>query len=103
MDYDGIMGVPVTFLDKYNPNQYEIIGCGDYTGKYGSDDIGIRKIGEKWIRRYREQGGKGHYTANMTSLVYYDRNGKACNTFKRVLIKKRKEENNNGTYNDDKA
>lgn len=25
-DYDGIMGVPITFLDKYNPNQFEIIG-----------------------------------------------------------------------------
>lgn len=24
-DYDGIMGVPITFLDKYNPNQFEII------------------------------------------------------------------------------
>jgi hypothetical protein len=25
-DYDGAMGVPITFLDKYNPNQFEIIG-----------------------------------------------------------------------------
>ena len=25
-DYDGIMGVPITFLYKYNPNQFEIIG-----------------------------------------------------------------------------
>ncbi|MBR4268022.1 MAG: adenine-specific methyltransferase EcoRI family protein [Bacteroidales bacterium] len=25
MDYDGIMGVPITFLDKYNPTQFEII------------------------------------------------------------------------------
>lgn len=25
-DYDGVMGVPVTFLDKYNPNQFEILG-----------------------------------------------------------------------------
>ncbi len=25
-DYDGIMGVPITFLDKYNPSQFEIIG-----------------------------------------------------------------------------
>ncbi len=27
-DYDGIMGVPVTFLDKYNPDQFELIGLG---------------------------------------------------------------------------
>lgn len=25
-DYDGYMGVPITFLDKYNPQQFEIIG-----------------------------------------------------------------------------
>lgn len=25
MDYDGIMGVPISFLDKYNPDQFEII------------------------------------------------------------------------------
>ncbi len=26
-DYDGIMGVPITFLDKYNPSQFEIVGA----------------------------------------------------------------------------
>ena len=26
MDYEGVMGVPITFLDKYNPNQFEILG-----------------------------------------------------------------------------
>ena len=26
MDYDGVMGVPITFLDKYCPEQFEIIG-----------------------------------------------------------------------------
>ena len=26
MDYDGAMGVPITFLDKYNPEQFEILG-----------------------------------------------------------------------------
>lgn len=25
-DYDGVMGVPISFLDKYNPDQFEIIG-----------------------------------------------------------------------------
>ena len=30
MDYDGIIGVPITFLDKFNPSQFEIIGlCND--------------------------------------------------------------------------
>jgi len=34
MDYDGAMGVPITFLDKYNPEQFEIIGS-DYEVKEG--------------------------------------------------------------------
>jgi len=29
MDYDGAMGVPITFLDKYNPEQFEIISSND--------------------------------------------------------------------------
>lgn len=27
MDYKGAMGVPITFMNKYNPDQFEIIGC----------------------------------------------------------------------------
>ena len=26
-DYDGVLGVPVTFLDKFNPEQFEIVGA----------------------------------------------------------------------------
>jgi hypothetical protein len=29
-DYDGVMGVPITFLDKYNPEQFEILGMDDH-------------------------------------------------------------------------
>ena len=40
MDYDGVMGVPITFLDKYNPDQFEIVGSNrgvdqDPNGVYG--------------------------------------------------------------------
>ena len=30
-DYDGVMGVPITFLDRHNPEQFEIIGLDRYT------------------------------------------------------------------------
>lgn len=30
IDYKGIMGVPITFLNKYNPDQFEILGLDDY-------------------------------------------------------------------------
>ena len=32
-DYDGVMGVPITYLDKHNPNQFEIIGATESEGK----------------------------------------------------------------------
>jgi len=39
-DYDGVMGVPVSFLDKYNPDQFELVGSNrgvgqDAKGVYG--------------------------------------------------------------------
>lgn len=40
-DYNGIMGVPITFLDKYNPDQFEIIKF-----RKGNDEKDLR-IGEK--------------------------------------------------------
>ena len=33
MDYDGVMGVPITFLDKYCPTQFEIMGMAEDNGK----------------------------------------------------------------------
>jgi len=32
-DYDGVMGVPITFLDKYNPDQFEILGNSNVKGE----------------------------------------------------------------------
>lgn len=40
-DYDGVMGVPITFLDKYNPEQFEMLGFWN-TGVAG-DAIGAKK------------------------------------------------------------
>ncbi len=62
MDYDGVMGVPITFMDKYNPEQFEIIGMGE--------DNGIGHSGGVW------KGG------SKSCLI----NGKAA--FKRIFIRK---------------
>ncbi len=37
MDYTGVMGVPITFMDKYNPEQFEIVGliAGNIKGMAG--------------------------------------------------------------------
>lgn len=32
-DYAGVMGVPITFMHKYNPEQFEIIGATESEGK----------------------------------------------------------------------
>lgn len=42
MDYKGVMGVPVTFLDKYNPNQFQIIGQ-THSGDKSSEVESLRK------------------------------------------------------------
>ena len=34
-DYAGMMGVPITFLDKYNPDQFEILGMTDRNNPFG--------------------------------------------------------------------
>ena len=56
-DHDGVMGVPITFLDKYNPDQFEIIANMD-----DHDDmkrIGVTPLSEEFIARYRAAGGTG--------------------------------------------
>lgn len=42
-DYYGVMGVPITFLDKYCPEQFEIVGCS-----YQYGDCGVHYDGMSW-------------------------------------------------------
>ena len=42
-DYNGVMGVPITFLDKYNPSQFELLGCS-----YQYGDCGYHVAGTDW-------------------------------------------------------
>ena len=42
-DYDGVMGVPITFLDKYNPEQFEIIGLAPERNKQGESILQIKR------------------------------------------------------------
>ena len=44
-DYSGIMGVPITFLGKYNPDQFEIIGATESEGKGFSNGLWDEKSG----------------------------------------------------------
>ena len=38
-DYDGMMGVPITFLDKWNPEQFEILGISEQNVSGGSNGL----------------------------------------------------------------
>ena len=35
MDWDGALGVPITFLDKHNPEQFEVLGITDRDNNSG--------------------------------------------------------------------
>lgn len=57
-DYDGVMGVPITFLDKYNPQQFEIIWTTDRGGDGYLEDL--KKPWERYDAPVLK--GKGLYT-----------------------------------------
>ncbi|MBR5436267.1 MAG: adenine-specific methyltransferase EcoRI family protein [Muribaculaceae bacterium] len=65
-DYDGVMGVPITFMDKYNPDQFEIIWTTDRGGDGFLDSL------------------KKHHTRFDAPVL----NGKGLYT--RILIRKKK-------------
>lgn len=69
MDYNGLMGVPLTFLDKYNPEQFEIIGISLVEGVNKPKDLPKSK-----------QGGPAFY-------LY--KNGEYQRLYTRILIRKR--------------
>lgn len=41
VDYTGIIGVPLSFMDKYNPDRFELIGTTDDINGNGGKGIGI--------------------------------------------------------------
>ena len=71
VDYDGLMGVPITFIDKWNYEQFELIGlfCDKRNGKYLIN-------GDS---RYIDEGHKSYVGPVI--------DGKAF--FSRILIKKK--------------
>ena len=69
---NGIMGVPITFLDKYNPDQFEIIGLAN--DKRDKDPIFIK-------------GEPTYLDDQHKSFVGMILNGKA--TYARIIIKRK--------------
>ena len=69
-DYDGGMGVPITFMDKYNPDQFEIVGM--------SLDLANMSIIRE--RLGRNDGGP---------TFYIEKDGKLIRLYDRIAIRRR--------------
>lgn len=93
-DYKGIMGVPITFMDKYNPDEFKILG---YTAK----DMGVDCL--KYYEDLEQSLNCGPFLRNMKSarfspMIRYDSkpnktcyrasnvNGYMLKTYGRILI-----------------
>jgi hypothetical protein len=81
-DYDGTLGVPITFLDKYNPEQFEILGRSENEDLYG---LKTRVYTTKECQEayYRLFGKKGTYDMNATPVV----DGRKV--YQRIFIRRR--------------
>lgn len=82
LDYDGVMGVPITFMDKYNPEQFEIVGHP----QSGILPDGWKGVTQEFVDLYYRQGNKGQIRAGWINPVYV-KNGKAIVPYQRILIR----------------
>jgi hypothetical protein len=86
-DYDGVMGVPSSFLDKYNPEQFEIVGMCENENLYNLKTKIYTTIQCKqaYLAKF---GKKGTYDLNASGVVFKD--GLLEKVYQRVLIKHKK-------------
>lgn len=100
-DYDGVMGVPISFLDKYNPDQFEIIGSDAYDGTPAT---------KKYVNKVKVVNGKRmkSNTGTMGCVIrekefgdgtYFDVGYPVRAVYKRIFIKHKKAKNGNKTKN----
>lgn len=83
-DYDGVMGVPITFLDKYNPEQFEILGTldsSDPDNPYRTRWYSSQDQKDAYFRRF---GKPGSIPLNMSGVI------NDAKVYKRILIKHRR-------------
>jgi hypothetical protein len=89
-DYDGAMGVPISFLDKYSPEQFEIVALGIGEGNFTPT---------KKYEKFRDPKTKNPISDKRDYLLYVrDNNGKYLTAedyivnkvYARILIKHKK-------------
>lgn len=83
-DYNGVMGVPISFLDKYSPEQFDIIGMCENEDLYKLKTKVYTTIEckQSYFDKFRK---KGTYDLNASGVVIRD--GLLEKVYQRVLIK----------------
>lgn len=82
-DYDGAMGVPITFLDKYNPEQFEIIGLGIATSGLECGVLPYKPEHKKYRKEIQKRGA-------VDGDLYMMINGEVTVPYTRVLIRRKR-------------
>ena len=80
MDYDGVMGVPITFLDKYCPTQFEIVGLG-------IANLGLECGVQPYKKEHREYRKNIQKRGVVDGDLYMVVNGEVKVPYARILIK----------------
>jgi hypothetical protein len=83
VDYKGFMGVPITFLDKYNPDQFEIIGLGISNSGL---EIGVQPYKAEHKKYRKEVQKRGAVDGDL----YMMKNGSVEVTYARIIIKNKR-------------
>ena len=83
MDYKGYMGVPITFLDKYNPEQFEIIGLGISNSGI---EIGVRPYTIEHKKYRKEIQKRGAVDGDLYMMT----NGEVDVPYARIIIKNKR-------------
>ncbi len=85
-DYLGVMGVPITFLDKYCPEQFEILGMCENEDLYGlkTKVYTTQECKQAYFDKF---GKKGTYDLNASGVLI--RESLRDKVYQRILIKKK--------------
>lgn len=96
IDYNGVIGVPITFLDKHNPTQFEILGItktwNNFASKIYPEQIQVSPNGECSEVTKLNDGGVLKIDKAPDKGVYYTiGNNIYVQKYARILIKKRQD------------
>jgi hypothetical protein len=86
-DYEGVMGVPITFLDKYNPDQFEIIGLGISNSGLEAGVQPYKPEHKKYRKEIQKRGA-------VDGDLYMITNGVVDVPYARIIIKNKKLQSN---------